>query len=65
MIKDDKDAFLLALQLAVTLPEGQEEKMKALFQMVASLSERLTPEEIEECKAIVQKEVEEFGGKLH
>lgn len=65
MINNDKDAFLLALQLAVTIPESQQDKFKDIIDMAENLASRLTPEEIEECKAIVEKEVQEFGGQVH
>lgn len=65
MINNDKDAFLLALQLAVTIPESQQDKFKDIIDMAENLATRLTPEEIEECKAIVEKEVQEFGGQVH
>jgi hypothetical protein len=65
MINNDKDAFLLALQLAVTIPDGQQDKFQDIVEMAENLATRLTPEEIEECKAIVEKEVQEFGGQVH
>ena len=65
MIHHDQDAFLLALQLAVTIPENQQDKFKDILEMAENLATRLTPEEIEECKAIVEKEVQEFGGQVH
>lgn len=65
MIKNDKDAFLLALQLAVTIPEGEEDRFKHIVEMAENLATKLTPEEIAECKAIVEKEVQEFGGQVH
>jgi hypothetical protein len=65
MINNDKDAFLLALKLAVTMPDGQEEKYQDIIDMADALAMKLTPEEIEECKAQVEKEVKEFGGEVH
>ena len=53
-----KEAFTLALQLAITAPS--EKLALGCFEMAHILEEKLTPSEIEECTQIAKRYAEEL-----
>lgn len=64
-LTNDRDAFLLALRLAVTMPENASVKVLEIIMMAEEIAGRLDPEVVEECKAIVEKEVSRNKVELH
>lgn len=64
-LTNDRDAFLLALRLAVTMPENASVKVLEIIMMAEEIASRLDPEVVEECKAIVEKEVSRNKVELH
>lgn len=64
-LTNDRDAFLLALRLAVTMPENTTIKVLEIILMAEEIASRLDPKVVEECKAIVEKELSVNKVELH
>ena len=62
-IKDDFEALVISLRLAVTAPT--EEKKNACVTIATALAEKMSADEVEKAKAMVERmNMEKLNGKL-
>lgn len=57
MPKNDKEALLLGLRLAVSCPERHTNRLNEVLELCSIIASRLTEKEVEECKQIVEFEL--------
>lgn len=63
MPKNDKEALLLGLRLAISCPEKHISRLNEVLEVCSVIASRLTEKEIEECKQIVEFEMNALKGK--